>query len=288
LSDGDTSAAAVAAYRPSPRPTFDSPTAIPRATATRHIWGDPEAGEVADWIYVSSQLIHALVFELPPHGSFRHSLEHRTVFAADELLYVLDGVMAFANPETGEVQRVSAGESVFFRRDTWHHAFAHGPGPLRVLELFAPPPSTGSSGAYARQQSYLERSRYSDDSLFGRLPHGQPPARTLHPLSDREIVWRRDLGVLLGLLISTEHLTAGVVEVDGGQCATAHSHSGDEVLFVTEGSLQVRAWSGDEVHVFELGPDDACYLPAGCRHEYRNFQRETARAVFGVAPSFPD
>src|SRR5258708_4323828 len=173
-------------YRPSPRPTFDKPTLITKESAARHVWGDPESGEAADWIYVSSRLIHALVFGLAPHGSFRHSPDHRTVFGADELLHVLEGVMAIANPETGEVQRIEAGESVFFRRDTWHHAFAHGEGPLRVLELFAPPPSAGASGAYARMQPYLDRTKYAAHEFAARLitPHSHPhtpPPPSPHP-----------------------------------------------------------------------------------------------------------
>jgi mannose-6-phosphate isomerase-like protein (cupin superfamily) len=241
---------------------------------------------VADWIYVSSQLIHALVFELEPHGSFRHSPDHRTVFAADELLFVLEGVMAIANPETGEVCRVEAGESVFFRRDTWHHAFAHGEGPLRVLELFAPPPATGSSGAYAQTRPYLEESRYGRDELLGQLAPKGAGTSTLHQLGSRDITWRRDLGVLVGLYASTEHLTAGLIEVDAGQAGAAHGHGGDEILYVLEGELTVRAWHGDETKVFELGAHEACYLPQGWRHEYRNFQASSARAVFGVAPSY--
>ena len=277
---------AAAPYRPSPRPTFSGPASIPRRTVQRHVWGDPLAGEVSDWIYVSSEQIHALVFGLAPHGEFRHSPDHRTVFGADELLYVLEGVMAIANPETGEVQRLEAGESVFFRRDTWHHAFAHGNGPLRVLELFAPPPATGSSGAYSRTQPYLDRDRYADDSALGKLAPAQPSDTTLRRIDRSSIVWRRDLGVLVGLLASTEHLTAGVVEVDPGQSASPHAHAGDEILYVTEGTLHVRAWDGDQVHVFELEPDDACYVPAGCEHEYRNYGGAPARAVFGVAPSY--
>ena len=50
------------AYAPSPRPTFSEATPIPYASVTRHLWGDPEAGEVADLIYVSSDKIHQLVF----------------------------------------------------------------------------------------------------------------------------------------------------------------------------------------------------------------------------------
>jgi quercetin dioxygenase-like cupin family protein len=275
----------VSRYRPSPRPTFAGPAAIPRRAATLHVWGDPEAGEVADWIYASTERIHCLVFGLAPGGAFRHSREHRTVFAADELLWVLDGTMAIANPETGEVARVPAGEAVFFRRDTWHHAFAHGGTPLRVLELFAPPPAAGTSGAYARTRPYLEEGRYADDAVLGALPLERPPARTLHRLGERDAVWRREGDALVGLLASTEHLTAGIVEVDPGGCSARHAHGGDEVLYVLSGSLHVRAWDGDAVHVFELAPDDACYLPAGCEHEYRAYAGPV-RAVFGVAPSY--
>lgn len=273
-------------YKPSPRPTFAGPALITRASATRHVWGDQESGEVADWIYVSSGLIHALVFGLEVGGEFRHSPDHRTIFGADELLYVLEGVMALANPATGEVQRVETGETIFFRRDTWHHAFAHGGRPLRVLELFAPPPATGSSGAYARTQPYLEESRYSDDSLLGSLPARDHRGSTLQRLTRGDAVWRRDLGALVGLLVSTDHLTAGLVEVDPGMRAAAHAHDGDEVIYVTHARMTVRAWVGEEVSVFELRPDDACYLPRGCRHEYRNYGSETARAVFGVAPRY--
>ncbi len=241
---------------------------------------------MADWIYVSSEYIHALVFGLEPHGSFRHSPHHRTVFGADELLHVLEGVMAITNPETGEVCRVETGESVFFRRDTWHHAFAHGEGPLRVLELFAPPPSTGSSGAYAQTRPYLDGSRYAEDELLGQLAPASPDPQTLRRLDRRDIVWRRDLGVLVGLYASTEHFTVGLVEVDPGQAADVHAHGGDEILYMTEGQLIIRAWQSEEVGVFEVGPHDACYLPVGSRHEYRNFGSSTARAIFGVAPTY--
>ncbi len=273
-------------YSPSPRPTFDGPAAIPYATVTRHVWGDDEAGQVADWIYASTGQIHCLVFGLGVGGAFRHSTEFRTVFGADEWLLVLEGVMALANPETGEVERVPAGGSVFFRKDTWHHAFACDGEPLRVVEFFAPPPSTGSSGAHARTRPYLETSRYADDALLGRLVPGEPRPRTLHRVTDADLVWRRDLGTLVGLACSTEHLTAGHLEVQPGEAATVHSHGGDEVLYVTEGVLHVRAWHGEETRVFELGADDACYLPAGCRHEYRNYGAATVRAAFGVAPSY--
>jgi len=270
----------------SPRPTFAGPALIRRADVTRHVWGDPIAGEVFDWIYASTERVHMLVFGLPPGGGFRHSEDFRTVFGADELLHVLEGTLVLADPATGEVQRAERGESVFFRRDTWHHAFALGPEPLRVLELFAPPPAAGASSAYARKQPYLEESRYGDDRLLGHWPPAAPPARKLRVLRPPDVLWRRDLGALVGILISTEHLTVATVELGPGELAAAHEHGGDEVLMALDGPLWVRAWFDGDVHVFELGPEDVCFLPAGSLHEYRNPAGGRARAICGIAPGY--
>ncbi len=270
----------------SPRPVFDGPAHIRRADVTRHVWGDPEAGEVFDWIYASTDKVHMLLFGVPPGGGFRHSPDFRTIFAADEVLHVLEGTMVIADPQTGEVQRAGTGESVFFRRDTWHHAFALGPEPLRVLELFAPPPASGASSAYARAQPYLEESRYADDAQLGHWPPAAPADARLRVVRPGDVLYRRDLGVLCGVLASTEHLTVATLELGPGEVAAPHAHGGDEVLMALEGPLWVRAWHDDAVRVFELEPRDACYLPAGSVHEYRNAGAATARAICGVAPSW--
>jgi quercetin dioxygenase-like cupin family protein len=273
-------------YSPSPRPTFDGPALISRADVTRHVWGDPEAGEVADLIYASTEHIHCLVFALPAGGQFTHSPEFRTVFGADELLHVLSGTMVLADPETGEVQRVAAGQSVTFGPDTWHHAFAHGGEPLRVLELFAPPPSAGTSGAYARTKPYLETSRYADDAVLGHVPGMRAGRGAFRVVRDEDIVWRRDLGVLAGVHLSTEHITIHTLEMDSGQAAIEHRHGGDELLYVLRGELWVRAWQDGKAFVLELGPDDACFIPAGCEHEYRVYGAAPAEAMVGIAPSY--
>ena len=93
-------------------------------------------------------------------GFFKHSEEYRTIFGADELLYVLSGVVIINNPETGETHRINKGESVFFRKDTWHHAFNYSNDFLQVLEFFSPPPSTGTSGLYAKKKKLLKNSKY--------------------------------------------------------------------------------------------------------------------------------
>jgi quercetin dioxygenase-like cupin family protein len=276
-------------YAPSPRPVFDRPTHITEATVTRHIWGDDQAHQVADWIYASTNRIHAMVFGMAPGGRFLHSPEFRTVFGADEVFTVLRGRMILANPETGEVQPVEAGESVAFGRDTWHHAFAHGAEELRVLELFAPPPSTGSSGPYARNRPYLESASYADDSVVGDWPGAAArlaERATLRLIDPRAIHYRLAGDALIGLLSSTEQLTVANLNLPPGGVSSMQRRGGDEVIFGTSGVTFVRAWYDDCAYVFELRADEACFLPDGTVHEYRNYSGSPATALLGVAPDF--
>jgi quercetin dioxygenase-like cupin family protein len=279
-------------YSPSPRPTFDGPAAIPFQSVTRHLWGDPVSGEVADWIYVSSGLIHQLVFGLPPGGAFLHSENFRTVFAADELLYVLGGVMALANPETGEVHRVLPGEAAFFRRDTWHHAFNQSSEPLRVLELFAPPPAQGTSGAYSRTKPILAAAQHTQDQYLGRWPMARAEAagaHTIQVLRENDMMWRLEgeaSKTLVGVWISTEHLTVGQIELMPGQHTDLHTHGGDESLYQLSGTLHVHTPANNGQSWFELGPRDGFYVPQGVPHQYYNVSAEPARLLFAVAPCY--
>lgn len=271
-------------YKPSPRPSFDAPTVLRADEVVRHTWGDPKAGFVEDWIYVSSQLVHAIVFGMPPGGKFTHSESFRTIFAADELLHVLQGTLVLANPETGAIVRAEPGESVFFRRGTWHHGFSYGDDPLRVLEFFAPPPATGTSGAYAQTQPYLETSTYADDRVLGHLTGraDQAGAGTFRLLRRGDAVLRLDRGVLVGLLVSTEHLTVGTLTVPAGQTGEAESHDGEELLYATRGALRVSAGGVEAT----LAPGDGFLVPAGTPHQYAADGCGIAEAIFGVAPSY--
>ena len=279
-------------YSASPRPTFDGPSHIPYETVTRHLWGDEESGEVADWIYVSSSKIHQLVFGLAPGGAFRHSDAYRTIFAADEVLYVLSGVMALSNPETGEVHRVKPGEAAFFRRDTWHHAFNFSPEPLRVIEFFAPPPSQGTSGSYAQTKPNLGAPKYSQDQWLGRWPQAQAEAAakyTIRVLRDADLLWRlegTDQQLLVGILAATEHLTVGRMELLAGQRSDVELHGGDESLYLLEGALNVRVPENDGPRWFELSPGDGFFVPEGTPHQYYNMSGAQASFLCGIAPRY--
>lgn len=280
----------------SPRPAYDGPSPVPLVQAALHLWGDPEAGEVTDWIYLSNERIHHLMFGLPPGGGFRHSHVNRTIFAADEVLHVLSGTMVIANPEVGEVHRIEAGQGVFFRRDTWHHAFAFGPDPLRVVEFFAPPPASGASSAYARTKEFLAESRYQDDRFLGTWPmHRQQRdgARTIVPVrGDDSLLWEllgADGSSLAGLYCSTEHLTAGRVHIRPGGRTDVRTHGGDLVLHVLDGPLNVLLPDGDGPdgrRWFELVANDGFFVPGGHRYQLRNTAASEVCSLFAVAPDY--
>lgn len=282
----------MAAYKSSPRPTFAGATHIPYAGVTRFLWGDETAGFVDDWIYASTDKIHQLVFGLPPHGAFRHSKDRPTVFGADEVLYVLEGTLGSANPETGEIYVAQAGEAIFFRKNTWHHGFSLTGEPLRVLEYFAPPPSTGTSGPYARTRPYVEQSRYQHSEFIGRWPMDaseHKKSATMRVMRDSDLLWEldgKDQGVLTGLYAATEHLTVGRTTVTPGRASSLQAHGGDECLYLLSGTLNILVPEKDAQTWFEIHPKDGFFIPAGEKHQYWNMGKELAVFVFGVAPHY--
>jgi mannose-6-phosphate isomerase-like protein (cupin superfamily) len=279
----------------SPRPTYPGPTHIRYDQVTLHLWGDETSGEVADWMYVSSEKIHHLVFGLAPGGVFRHSDTYRTIFAADEFLYVLSGTMVLANPKTGEVHRLEKDQAAFFRRDTWHHAVSFGKDALRVLEFFAPPPAAGASSSYARKQELLVESSYRDDQWLGRWPmHKDEHDRqaTIRVLRDEDLLWRLEgtgTGALASIYVSTEHLTAGKLQLQPGGATGVQSHAGEKTLYVLRGTLNVYLPDADGPNGqrwFELTPRDGFYMSEGTRHQFRNFSGESTEVLFAVAPDY--
>lgn len=294
-----TAPGAASGYQASPRPSFNGATVIARSQATRHVWGDAESGEVLDRIYVSNDKIHQLAFEIAAGGQFTHSPSYRTVFGADEVLYAVEGDLVVANPETGQLVRISPGDAVFFGPDTWHHAFNWGTGPALVLEYFAPPPATGTSGAYARQRPLLRDSRYTGDWLPGQVVPGNQPgagreggpqarsARTglLTVVRPQDHLWRLDgdrSPVLTGIIASTPRLTVARCEVRGTGWSGWLSQAGDTGGYVLSGALLLqldgRAWH-------ELGPGDGFYLPGGERYQVRNAAAGVTSYLAGSAPT---
>ena len=276
-----------AARRPTPRPVFDHPTVIPASDRTRHIWGDADSGFVLDRVYLSSQMLHVLEFSMPPGGRFGHSRDHPTIFAADELLYVLEGVLLLSDPSTGETQRASAGEAVFFRRDTWHHGRAAGDEGVRVLEFFSPTPATGASSAYGRTQPYLEHTESVDHRLLGSWPMaaGRLDHR-LKPVREHDLAWAT-LGPLeVGFFAATEHLSVLRCHLRAGAASPAEQHPGEEFVLLLSGSLAINTPAAAEANCLYLEAGDAAVLPPGTAHSYLSAGDSEAVWLCGIGPGW--
>lgn len=272
--------------------TYAGPTHIPYSAIPRLVWGDSESGEVFDWTYASTSKIHQLVFGMAPGGSFRHSDRFRTVFAADELYYVLSGILVMNNPETGEVHVAHRGEAVFFRRDTWHHGHSFGADPLRVLEYFAPPPAAGTGSDYARTRPNLTHIQTVQDQWLGRWPMARDEAArswTMRLLREKDTLARLEGAsqqVLVELFVGTEHLTAGRVTLLPGRQSDIRAYGGELALYVSEGELFVRAGDESKQSAYQVLPQDGFYLPAGVPVQFFNFGSQPCRFLFGVAPGY--
>ena len=88
--------------------------------------------------------------------------------------------------------------------------------------------------------------------------------------------------MLVGLLVSTEHLTVGTVTVPGGQSSAVEAHDGEELLYATRGALRVSAGGVEAT----LAPGDGFFVPARTPHSYAADGGEVAEGIFGVAPAY--
>lgn len=282
--------------RATPRPIYDRPTVITHDRASAHLWGDPESGFVSDKVYVSTDVLHVLQYTLPPGGRFVHSPTNPTVFAADVTYIVLEGTLWIADPEHGEVRKVEQGETLFYRRDTWHHAFNPSSEPVRVLEYFAPPPSRGTASTYAKRQPMLEQTRYDDRRWDGQWPDNRDEREAtarLRVLGEADFRWRiRDDHAqhVEGIVVDTEHLTLARGRVSPGHLGDELTVADESVLFITEGSLHIllpdtpegeQAW-------FPLAPYDAVFLPAGAAYRLVDWEGSGASYWLGSARPVAD
>lgn len=277
--------------RATPRPTFDQPTLLAASDKSRHLWGDPEAGFVLDRVWLSSERLHVLEFSLPVGGRFGHSETNPTIFAADELLYVLDGELLLTDPSTGETQRAARGEALFFRRDTWHHGLAGGDRPVTVLEFFSPPPATGASSAYARRQPYLaeDEVRTIDRRLLGQWPMDAERIRSerrITTIREDDLAWATRGDLHMAFLTSTEHLTVTRNHLRAGAGTPIENHPGEEFVLLLSGALTIWTPDAPDANCLLLQPGDGAVLPPQTTHRYICSGEHQAVWLCGVAPGW--
>jgi quercetin dioxygenase-like cupin family protein len=276
--------------RATPRPVYHKPTMIAASDHTRHIWGDAASGSVLDRLFLSSEMLHVLEFTLPPGGEFTHSKTNPTIFAADELLYVLDGTLLLRDPTSGETQRATAGEAIFFQRDTWHNGRAGGNEKVRILEFFSPTPATGASSAYAKSQPYLQHVETIDERILGSgWPSGSDKIRADHrmtPVRETDLAWATRGELEIGIFTSTEHLSVIRCHLAAGATSPPEQHPGEEFVLLLSGELVIQTPTAPDANCLFLGCGDAAVLPAETPHSYLSTGNDQAIWLTGVGPGW--
>lgn len=266
---------------------LDKPTLIPAERALRFLWGDAEAGLVSDWIYGSSAKIHMMAFALSPGRGFRNSADFRTCYDAAETYYCLKGEFTFHCPDTGEVHVLRRGDALYIPPRTWHYGFNFGAEECRILEAITPPLPERIEEFSARQPP-LERERGILDGVLGRFVATRTRLETRAvPIRPADYLYEM-IGTTnpmrVGLLVSTELLTTGIVDLYPGQSGDALRHPGDKVAYVLEGTVNVQIWDTGEWWEMRVG--DSCFLPEGVSHGFFNTFGEAAKLIFSVAPRY--
>ena len=269
-------------YKPSPKPNFFEPTHIKYKSMETYMWGDDETGKVKDWIYVSNDSLHQIIFGMDSNSKFKHSDQYRTIFGADELLYVLSGLLIINNPETGETHKIRKGESVFFKKDTWHHAFNYSNEYLQVLEFFSPPPITGTSGAYAKQKKLLENSIYTrNDKINSNLPFKNQD--TFKIIKESDYVWSLEgpnQETLIGTMVKSDFLDVRMITIRAGQKSHTFQFDKNTTYLSLNDNLKVGLVNNDSEYV--LNKQDGLYFPASTSYFIENLNQFDAKIIICI------
>jgi quercetin dioxygenase-like cupin family protein len=272
------------------------PTLVRHAEATRFLWGDGRSGEVADVIYGRNEVIGTLVFKLKPGGYFKSSDTWKSFFDQHRFYYVLKGEIAVQDPATGEIAVARAGEAVHWRGAKWHFGYNFRSEECAVLDWYAPqerPPHV-SELEFGKTKPRFERERPGREELLGHWPDRLAAARAEAESQGGMITAKRENAlhfihgeahpVMESLLVSTQALTAGVVDLMAGARSDDRSHPSDKVIFVTAGKLHV--YLPESYDWFELDAWDFLYLPANTKHQLWNYTDKPLSLAFMVVPRY--
>jgi len=275
---------------------FDGPTRVRYQDATRFLWGDDQSKMVADVIYGRNNTIASMVYKLRPGACFKASDTWKTLFAQHRFYYVLRGELAVHDPETGDFAVARTGEAVSWHGEKWHFAYNMSSEDCCVLDWYAPmerPPHVTEVEFGATKPSLGEQKPGRLD-LLGNWPDGAPEARmkvlreggmsTVSKRNALHFVHGDENPVIESIFASSEHLTAGSVDLIAGARSDDRSHPSDKIIFTTKGKLHV--YLPETFDWFELDEWDVLYLPKNTPHQYWNYTGSPISFVFLVVPRY--
>lgn len=289
-------------------PDKKKPIVITRSQTKQFIYPDKPENSDFNWNYASTDKFFIAQYQLSPGVKFMPADVH----TGDEVYYVVEGTLTMFNPETGEVHQVEKNECFFIPLGGWHQGYNFTNKQTRIFLIIAPKiwppkglPEDGYPGeakifSFNRQPTpnpktkrvVLHEGPRSPD-LIGRWPIAGPQARK-EPvnsmlISEKDklsVIWGEKYPVLLKFLVSNDlvHMAEFFLPAGGlsPRCSEAHSHQGDEAVYVCEGDLCV--FFPETKDALEVRPQEVVFIPQGVKHQYINYSDQLVKAVKAVAP----
>jgi len=289
-------------------PDKKKPIVITRSQTKQFIYPDKPENSDFNWNYVSTDKCFIAQYQLSPGVKFAPADVH----AGDEVYYVVEGTLTMLNSETGEVHQVEENECFFIPLGGWHQGYNFTNKLTRIFLIIAPKiwppeglPEEGFPGetkifSFNRQlntnpttQRILPHDGPRTPDLIGRWPIAGPLARkkpvSSMVISEKDklsVIWGDKFPVLLKFLVSNDlvHMAEFFLPTGGlsPRCSEAHSHQGDEAVYVCEGDLCV--FFPDSKEALEVRPEEVVFIPQGVTHQYINYSDKLVKAVKTVAP----
>jgi len=275
---------------------LDGPTLIRYEEATRFLWGDEESHQVADWVYGGGARTSSFMYSLRPGEYFKHSKVWKPLYDQHRLYYVYQGSLAIHDPVSGEVAVAAEGEAIYWRGNKWHFGYNFGSREALILDVWAPGgfPLDVAEVELSKEKPDLEKVVNGRYELLGRWPLVRQEVEekawreggmiTLRRADWLPLIVGEKNPILVSLLVSTDEITGGYVELLPGVMAEGETHPGDEALFVTRGRLNV--YLPDSHDWLEVNPKDSLFIPEGVQHQYYNMSDAPVEFFFTVAPKY--
>ncbi|MFH1825389.1 MAG: cupin domain-containing protein [Candidatus Firestonebacteria bacterium] len=107
----------------------------------------------------------------------------------------------------------------------------------------------------------------------------------IHPSESLNLI--TESHILISFFVSNDLVQVGTITIPQVRNSSFEKHNGDEVIYVLKGKISILIEEGDQSVskvAYEVKAGERFFVPTGIRHRYQNFQKETAKFLFSIAP----
>ena len=181
-----------------------------------------------------------------------------------------------------ETHRVLKGESIFFQKDTWHHAFNYSEEYLQVLEFFSPPPITGTSGQYAKEKKLLTKSIYNRGNYFYPSDNFKNQ-KSFKIIKNKDYVWSlegNNQETLIGTMVKSENLDVKMINLKPFQESHIFCFENNTSYLSLNDNIEIKIL--DENQKILLSKNDGLYFPKSTSYKIKNLNDHEANIIFCI------